>query len=171
VRDLSPAGQRPDRRRCRRDLRAGPIPAAALEQWRDTEAALTQLYRNAESRAIDAIDWYLADKRGKRIWPRGLRLERRLEQLRCDWAAECRLALLRSVSDDMAALMRQETAAWVLDLQSDLLRLETSTGGSWSSARGRSSGGREGDGSRVPAGRGRPPSRRPRPAGGGRQGR
>jgi peptide chain release factor 2 len=78
VRDLSPAGQRPDRRRRRRDLCAGPIPAAALEQWRDTEAALTQLYR--------------------------------------------------SVSDDMAALMRQETAEWVLDLQSNLLRLEASTG-------------------------------------------
>jgi SMODS and SLOG-associating 2TM effector domain 2 len=67
-------GQRPDRRRRRRDLRAGPIPAAALEQWQNTEAALTQLYRYAESRAIDAIDWYLADKRGKRIWSRGLRL-------------------------------------------------------------------------------------------------
>jgi hypothetical protein len=53
----------------------------------------------------------------------------------------------------MAALMRQETAEWVLDLQSNLLRLETSTGGSWSSARDRSSGGREGYGSRVPAGR------------------
>jgi hypothetical protein len=104
-------------------------------------AALTQLYRNAESRAIDG---HLADKRGKCIWPRGLRLERRLEQLQYDWAAECRLALLPSVCDDMAALMRQETAEWVLDLQSNLLRLETSTGGSWSSTRGRSSGGRQG---------------------------
>jgi hypothetical protein len=52
----------------------------------------------------------------------------------------------------------------VLDLQSDLLRLETSTGGSWSSARGRSSGGREGDGSRVPAGE-RPPAQPATPAG------
>jgi hypothetical protein len=30
-----------------------------MEQWQDTEAALAQLYRYAEGRAIDAIDWYL----------------------------------------------------------------------------------------------------------------
>jgi hypothetical protein len=96
-------------------------------------------------------------------------LERRLEQLQYDWAAECartaartvdpkqaqtRLALLRAVSDDMAALMQQETAEWVLEFQSNLLRLETSTGGSWSSTRGRPGPGREGDGSRAPAGEG-----------------
>src|SRR5215216_7334055 len=74
VQEPTPTGPRPDRRRRRRDRRAGPIPAAALEQWQDTETALTQLYRYAEARAIDAIDWYLADKRGKRIWSRGLRL-------------------------------------------------------------------------------------------------
>jgi hypothetical protein len=49
-------------------------PAAGLEQWQDTEAALTRLYRYAEARAIDAIDCYLADKRGKRIWSRRLLL-------------------------------------------------------------------------------------------------
>jgi SMODS and SLOG-associating 2TM effector domain 2 len=195
-----PAGQRPDRRRRRRDLRVGPFPTAAMEQWQDTEAALAQLYRYAEGRAIDAIDWYLADKRGRRIWSRGLRLlvivlvtagglqplldaaapgpgrtawgyvllalaaacigldrffgissgwmrsmttaqalERRLEQLQYDWAAECarsasrtvdpkqvqnRLALLRTFSDDVAAQMQQETAEWVLEFQSNLLRLE-----------------------------------------------
>ena len=193
---------RPDRRRRRQDLRPGPFPTAGLEQWQDTEAALTQLYRYAEGRAIDAIDWYLADKRGKRSWSRGLRLlaillvtagalqplldaaapgpsrtawgyvllamaaacigfdrffglssgwmrsmtcaqalERRLEQLQYDWAAECarsaartvdpkqvqnRLALLRVFSDDMAALLQQETAEWVLGFQSSLLRLERS---------------------------------------------
>jgi SMODS and SLOG-associating 2TM effector domain 2 len=68
------AGPRPDRCRRRRDLRAGPLPIAAMEQWQDAEAALTQLYRYAEGRAIDAVDWYLADKRGKRVWSRGLRL-------------------------------------------------------------------------------------------------
>ncbi|HEV2824795.1 MAG TPA: SLATT domain-containing protein, partial [Actinomycetota bacterium] len=68
------AGSRPDRRRRRRDLRAGPFPTAAMEQWHDTEAALTQLYRYAEGRAIEATDWYLQDKRGKRVWSRGLRL-------------------------------------------------------------------------------------------------
>jgi hypothetical protein len=232
VQEPGPAGPRPERRRRRRDLRAGPIPTAALEQWQDTEAALTLLYRYAEGRAIDAIDWYLQDKRGKRIWSRGLRLlvivlvtagglqplldaaapgpsrtawgyvllalaaacigldrffgissgwmrsmttaqalERRLEQLQYDWAAECarsatrtvdpkqvqnRLALLRAVADDMASLMQQETAEWVLEFQSNLLRLETSTGGSWSSTRGRSVAGRDSDASRAPAGEGSP---------------
>jgi hypothetical protein len=66
-------------------------------------------------------------------------LERRLEQLQYDWAAECarsaartvdpkqvqnRLALLRVFSDDMAALLQQETTEWVLEFQSSLLRLE-----------------------------------------------
>ena len=197
-----PAGPRPDRRRRPQDLRAEPFPTAAMEQWHDTEAALTQLYRYAEGRAIEAADWYLADKRGKRIWSRGLRLlaillvtagglqplldaaapgtgrtawgyvllalaaacvgfdrffgvssgwmrsmtsaqalERRLELLQYDWAAECarsaartvdpkqvqnRLALLRAFADDVAALLQQETASWVLEFQSNLLRLERS---------------------------------------------
>ena len=200
VEEPAEAKPRPDRRRRRHDLRPGPFPAAGLEQWQDTEAALTQLYRYAEGRAIEAIDWYLADKRGKRSWPRGLRLlaillvtagalqplldaaapgpsrtawgyvllamaaacigfdrffglssgwmrsmtcaqalERRLEQLQYDWAAECarsaartvdpkqvqnRLALLRVFSDDAAALLQQETTEWVLEFQSSLLRLE-----------------------------------------------
>src|SRR5918999_3169306 len=202
VEDPMPAEPRPDRRRRRRDLRAGPFPTAAMDQGHDTEAALTQLYRYAEGRASEATDWYLQDKRGKRIWSRGLRLlaivlvtagglqplldaaapgptrtawgyvllalaaacigfdrffglssgwmrsmttaqalERRLEQLQYDWAAECarsatrtvdpkqvqnRLALLRAVADDMAALMQQETAEWVLEFQSTLVRLERS---------------------------------------------
>src|SRR5215207_9537945 len=45
-----------------------------MEQWHDTESALAKLYRYAEGRAIEATDWYLQDKRGKRICPRGLRL-------------------------------------------------------------------------------------------------
>jgi hypothetical protein len=204
-----------------------------MDQWQDTEAALTQLYRHAEDRAIDAVDWYLQDKRGKRIWSRGLRLlvialvtagglqplldaavpgpsrtawgyvllalaaacigfdrffglssgwmrsmtcaqslERRLEQLQYDWAAECarsasrtvdpkqvqnRLALLRVFADDVAALMQQETAEWVLEFQSNLLRLETSTGGGlWRGSRVRPVPGRDPDGSRSPAGDGSP---------------
>jgi SMODS and SLOG-associating 2TM effector domain 2 len=229
----APSKQRPAARwRRRRDLRAGPFPTAAMEQWHDSEAALTQLYRYAESRAIDATDWYLQDKRGKRIWSRGLRLlvillvtagalqplldaaapgpsrtawgyvllalaaacigldrffgissgwmrsmttaqalERRLEQLQYDWAAECarsasrtvdpkqvqtRLALLRVFSDDLGALRQQETAEWVLEFQSNLLRLETSHGGgAWGRGSARQPG-REGDGSRTPAGEGSP---------------
>src|SRR5215218_7812048 len=201
VEDPMPVEPRPDRRRRRRDLRPGPFPTVAMEQWHDTESALAKLYRYAEGRAIEATDWYLQDKRGKRIWSRGLRLlaillvtagalqplldaapgpgrtawgyvllalaaacigfdrffglssgwmrsmtcaqalERRLEQLQYDWAAECarsatrtvdpkqvqnRLALLRVFSDDMAALLQQETAEWVLEFQSSLLRLERS---------------------------------------------
>src|SRR5215216_3529753 len=234
VQEPTPTGPRPDRRRRRRDRRAGPIPAAALEQWQDTETALTRLYRYAEARAIDAIDWYLADKRSKRIWSRGLRLlvillvtagglqplldaaapgpsrtawgyvllalaapcigldrffgissgwmrsmttaqalERRLEQLQYGWAAECarsaartvdpkqaqtRLALLRAVSDDMAALMQQETAEWVLEFQSNLLRLETST-------RGRPPTAARATGRGSPPGRGRRPRQRRRRVG------
>ena len=65
----------------------------------------------------------------------------------------------------MAALMQQETAEWVLEFQSNLLRLETSTGGCWSSTRGRTPAGREGDqdrrlarmvGAKNPAARGDP---------------
>ena len=74
VEEPRPSWPRPDRRRRRRDLRAGPFPTAAMDQWHDTEAALTQLYRHAEGKAIEAIDWYLQDKRGRRIWSRGLRL-------------------------------------------------------------------------------------------------
>jgi hypothetical protein len=204
VEDPMPAEPRPNRRRRRRDLRAGPFPTVAMEQWHDTESALAKLYRYAEGRALEATDWYLQDKRGKRIWSRGLRLlaillviagalqplldaaapgpsrtawgyvllalaaacigfdrffglssgwmrsmttaqslERRLEQLQYDWAAECarsasrtvdpkqvqnRLALLRVFSDDVAALLQQETASWVLEFQSNLLRLERSNG-------------------------------------------
>jgi SMODS and SLOG-associating 2TM effector domain 2 len=236
IEESAPAGQRPARRwRRRRDLRAGPFPTAAMEQWQDTEAALAQLYRYAEGRAIDAADWYLQDKGGKRLWSRGLRLlaillvtagglqpvldaaapgpgpgsaawgyvllalaaacigfdrffglssgwmrsmttaqalERRLEQLQYDWAAECarsaartvdpkqvqtRLALLRAFADDVAVLMQQETAEWVLEFQSNLLRLERSAGhGPFGPAQGRPAG-REPEGSRAPGGEGSPP--------------
>lgn len=52
----------------------GAIPDQALHQWQDPEVALALLYRHAEARAIDAVDWYLEDKRGKRAWSRGLRV-------------------------------------------------------------------------------------------------
>ena len=48
VEEPRPSGPRPDRRR-RRDLRAGPFPTAAMDQWHDTEAVLAQLYRHAEA--------------------------------------------------------------------------------------------------------------------------
>src|SRR4029450_11661713 len=56
----------------------GPAPRAVPHRRpravADTEAALTRLYRHAGGRASDAITWYLANKRGKRSWSRGLRL-------------------------------------------------------------------------------------------------
>jgi hypothetical protein len=60
--------------RRRRDLRAVPFPEQALHQWQEPETALALLYRYAEGRAIDAVDWYLEDKRGKRAWSRALRV-------------------------------------------------------------------------------------------------
>jgi hypothetical protein len=41
--------------------------------WQDPEAALRQLYELAEHEALDAIDWYLEDKRTKRRFSRLLR--------------------------------------------------------------------------------------------------
>jgi hypothetical protein len=70
---LPAAGRRWWPLRRRRDLRAVPFPEQALQQWQDPEVALALLYRHAEGRAIDAVDWYLEDKRSKRTWSRGLR--------------------------------------------------------------------------------------------------
>jgi hypothetical protein len=71
-----------------------------MEQWQDTEAALAS--GTATPRAI-GVD------------PKQV---------------QNRLALLRAFSDDVAALLRQETASWVLEFQSNLLRLERSNGAS-----------------------------------------
>ena len=68
-------------------------------------------------------------------------LERRLEQLQYRLDGRVRpqrrpdrrpqagpepADLLRAFSDDVAALLQQETASWVLEFQSNLLRLERS---------------------------------------------
>jgi hypothetical protein len=186
-----------------------------MDQWQDTEAALTQLYRHAEGRAIEPSTGTSrtsgASASGRaacacpssswsppaasspcstppprprpqphRLGLRPARPGRRLEQLQDDWAAEGargasrtvdpkqvqnRLALLRVFSDDVAAQMQQETAEWVLEFQSNLLRLENGTGGgSWSGARVRPVPGRDPDGSRSPAGNG-PPSQPATPLG------
>ncbi len=45
----------------------------APEDWRDPAQALAVLYRHAEGTAIEAIDWYLSDKRYKKLCSRLLR--------------------------------------------------------------------------------------------------
>lgn len=60
--------------RSARDLSAGPaFPIATTEDWRDPAAALAGLHEYAERKAIEAIDWYLADKRAKKTASRTLR--------------------------------------------------------------------------------------------------
>lgn len=57
----------------RDDLRAQRFPLAGPEDWRDPGQALTTLYRHAEDKALQAIDWYLRDKRSKKLSSRVLR--------------------------------------------------------------------------------------------------
>jgi hypothetical protein len=90
VAEPRPAGQRPDRRRRRRDLGVGPFRPPP-------RAAPVRLGRRVRRQR-------LADRRPKQV--------------------QNRLALLRTFSDDVAAQVQQETAEWVLEFQSNLLRLE-----------------------------------------------
>lgn len=55
------------------DLTPRPFPIIAAERWRQPEAVLTGLYNDAQSRAIEACEWYLADRRGKKSASRLLR--------------------------------------------------------------------------------------------------
>lgn len=57
----------------RNDLRAQRFPLAGPEDWHDPGQALTALYHHAEDKAIQAIDWYLQDKRSKKLSSRALR--------------------------------------------------------------------------------------------------
>jgi hypothetical protein len=45
----------------------------AAERWKQPEAVLAELYNDAESRAIEACEWYLTDRRGKKNASRLLR--------------------------------------------------------------------------------------------------
>jgi hypothetical protein len=49
-----------------RDLGARAFPVITPEDWRDPGETMTVLYRHAEATAMDAINWYLRDKRGKK---------------------------------------------------------------------------------------------------------
>ncbi|NEA32642.1 SLATT domain-containing protein [Streptomyces sp. SID13031] len=61
------------RRRKRRDLRPVASPIVQPADWAEPEPALHRLYVLAEGEALDAIDWYLEDKRTKRRASRLLR--------------------------------------------------------------------------------------------------
>lgn len=60
-------------RRRKNDLTPQPFPVVAAERWQQPEAVLTELYEDAQSRAIEACEWYLADRVGKKNASRLLR--------------------------------------------------------------------------------------------------
>jgi SMODS and SLOG-associating 2TM effector domain 2 len=66
-------GRGGQRRGRRTDLRARTFPLLQADQWRHPGEALTGMYRDAENRAIEAYDWYLADRIRKRTYSRLLR--------------------------------------------------------------------------------------------------
>ncbi|MBX6391569.1 MAG: SLATT domain-containing protein [Frankia sp.] len=51
-----------------KDLRTDPLPVVSPQEWDDTEVVLTTLYRRAEKKAIDTVEWYLRrNRRQKRV--------------------------------------------------------------------------------------------------------
>lgn len=55
------------------DLTPRPFPVVAAERWKQPEAVLAALYDDAQSRAVEACEWYLADRVGKKAASRRLR--------------------------------------------------------------------------------------------------
>jgi hypothetical protein len=55
-----------------RDLSGTRLPDLSWDSAQ-TNGSLETLYRDVESRVIEAIDWYLKDKRGQARWSRSLR--------------------------------------------------------------------------------------------------
>jgi hypothetical protein len=66
-------GARARRRERQADLRRLPFPVVTAADWQDPAAAIDALYRRADATATSVIEWYLADKRGKKRWSRVLR--------------------------------------------------------------------------------------------------
>lgn len=60
-------------RRRKSDMVPRPFPIVAAERWKQPEAVLAELYDEAQSRAIEVCEWYLADRLGKRTVSRLLR--------------------------------------------------------------------------------------------------
>jgi hypothetical protein len=54
-------------------LRATQFPVVTPDDWADPEKALLDLYRRAEVKAIEVVDWYLRDKRPRKLCSQGLR--------------------------------------------------------------------------------------------------
>jgi hypothetical protein len=67
----TPVGTR--RKGRRSDIFPTAMPAVSPEDWIDPQSTLVTLYRRAEREALDAISWYLLDKRGKKKASRTLR--------------------------------------------------------------------------------------------------
>ena len=59
--------------RRKNDLTPRPFPLVVAERWKQPEAVLAEFYDNAQTRAIEACEWYLLDRRGKRRASRLLR--------------------------------------------------------------------------------------------------
>jgi SMODS and SLOG-associating 2TM effector domain 2 len=68
-----PTAAAPHRRWRRGDLRIAALPALSVEDWQHPDVVLDQLRRWAETHAEEAIEWYLRDKRAKRLGSRLLR--------------------------------------------------------------------------------------------------
>jgi hypothetical protein len=60
-------------RRRRPDLPTRLVPLIAPERWKDPGAALQVLYEDAQARAIEVCDWYMADRLGRKRASRILR--------------------------------------------------------------------------------------------------
>jgi hypothetical protein len=63
----------PTPRRRRPDLPTRLVPLIAPEQWKDPGKALQVLYEDAQARAIEVCDWYMADRLGRKRASRILR--------------------------------------------------------------------------------------------------
>lgn len=61
------------RGRRRPDLRAAPFAVPGDEDWQQPKAVLRGLFLDAQARAIEACDWYLADRVRRKAFSRRLR--------------------------------------------------------------------------------------------------
>lgn len=59
--------------RRKNDLKPRPFPLVPPDRWKHPETVLADLYQDAQSRAIEAYEWYLADRISKKYASRILR--------------------------------------------------------------------------------------------------
>lgn len=60
--------------RRKNDLTPRQFPLIQADQWNEPEAVLAELYEDAQGRAIEIHNWYLADRIGKKNASRALRI-------------------------------------------------------------------------------------------------